>query len=277
MRLSVRLLSLSAFLLTLGLSGCDLRHPYFAEETIEEKFAVTAEPTVSVETFHGSVEVRQGKANLVEVRLIKRAGGVDAEQAARLLQEFVVKLEETKPNHIDISVKIAERNLTPQRGARVELLVPAKAALNLRTSNAPITVLDVGGSLTLRTANGAIQVQGTTGTLNLSTSNSPVEITGQDATITAESTNGTISFRGSLREAVHTLMTRNGRIKLELPASATFHLDAATTSGKIDCAFKLKPTKKTKDRELIGTVGDDPKTSLKLRTSNGNISITPNE
>lgn len=272
----VRLISLSGLLLSLGMSGCSMHNQYYAEETIEEKFTVSAEPTVTVETFNGGIEVRVGAANQVEARVIKRAGGDDAEQAAKLLQEFEVKMEEPGPNRIEIAVKVANRSQSPNCGAKVELIVPATAVLNLRTSNGGVTVLDVGGNLTLRTSNGMVKVHGTTGTLNLSTSNGAVEITGKDTTVTAETKNGPITFRGSLREAVHTFMTSNGRIKLELPADATFSLDATTSNGKIDCAYKIKTTKKTKDRELIGAVGDDPKTSLKLRSSNGNVSIVPN-
>ncbi|HMP03342.1 MAG TPA: DUF4097 family beta strand repeat-containing protein [Gemmatales bacterium] len=272
---ALRLPLLAALLLPLGSSGC-----YFgfaqvhAEEVIEETFEVAGEPTVDVDSFNGSIKVEPGESGRVMVRVIKKVGAETEEVAVGRLGDIEVAMGETEPDHIRVTAKLRSKGLVSgSYGARVELVVPAKATLQLRTSNGNVTVTDVNGSVTARSTNGSLKVQGNA-VMNLNSSNGNIEVIGDQITVTADTTNGSIMLKGSLAQAVHSLTTSNGSIRLQLPGDSQFHLDAATSNSRVECSFQVETkTAGKRDRTLTGTVGSDPKTSLKLRTSNGNIRI----
>jgi hypothetical protein len=60
-----------------------------------------------------------------------------------------------------------------------------------------------------------------------------------------------------------------------LPADAGFRLDAQTSIGTVRCQFPYRGRDGKAKTELRAIVGDNPKTTLELRTSTGNIEIRP--
>jgi DUF4097 and DUF4098 domain-containing protein YvlB len=102
-----------------------------------------------------------------------------------------------------------------------------------------------------------------------------IEIDGESADINAETSNGTIAFVGSLAESENVFKSSFGHIALTLPAKAQFQLDAKTSFGVIKTGYTLAKTTTASKTHLAGTVGDNPKTSLKIVTSNGNIVVNP--
>jgi DUF4097 and DUF4098 domain-containing protein YvlB len=111
--------------------------------------------------------------------------------------------------------------------------------------------------------------------MDLQTSNGAITIEADRAEVTAHTSNGAIRFRGSLARGEHSLHTSNGSIDVGVPANAQFRFDAQTSRGTIVNAFsKEQPTGKAKNH-LAGTVGENPSTSLQLRTSNGSITLRP--
>jgi DUF4097 and DUF4098 domain-containing protein YvlB len=102
-----------------------------------------------------------------------------------------------------------------------------------------------------------------------------VEIAAQEAHVKAESSNGAVTFAGSLADGESLLKTSFGSISVTLPADAQFQLEAQTSFGSIDTGFKLATDAKQSKTQVRGTVGENPKSTLKVVTSNGNIQIRP--
>jgi DUF4097 and DUF4098 domain-containing protein YvlB len=92
--------------------------------------------------------------------------------------------------------------------------------------------------------------------------------------VRAHSTNGPVEAEVlDLREEI-TLGTTNGALRLRLPDGTGADLDASTTNGSIrlDADTNLVPEGRRKNRLRGDLAGGGP--SVRLRTTNGSISIT---
>ncbi len=119
----------------------------------------------------------------------------------------------------------------------VEVAVPDEAQLELETSNGRITLSDIDGS------------------------------------VSAKTSNGSITFAGSLEpESRNSLRTSNGDVDPTLVNTSGVKLDAETGNGKISSELPITITGRSNDDQLTGDI-DDGSSSLKIRTSNGDITI----
>ena len=125
---------------------------------------------------------------------------------------------------------------------------------SLDTSNGKITLKNSQGSFEVRTSNGAIEVSGFVGTVALNTSN------------------GGIDFDGELTPGgKNELTTSNSSVTVTLRGTPSVRLDARTGNGAITSALPIVATD-TGDDHLSGDFGDG-EAELKIRTSNGSVSI----
>jgi DUF4097 and DUF4098 domain-containing protein YvlB len=147
--------------------------------------------------------------------------------------------------------------------------IAAKSSFGEITIDAPAAYIDA------ETSNGKIHVRSATGRIRAHTSFGDVDIAAHGATVRAESSNGALKFGGSLADGESLFKTSFGSISVKLPTDAQFQLDAQTSFGTIDTGFSLAKDAKTSKTHIRGTVGENPKSSLNLVTSNGSISINP--
>ena len=141
--------------------------------------------------------------------------------------------------------------------SRLEVWVPARARLWVKTASASIDVSDVTGGLDLYTVSGAIDVTGSPHELNAEAIDGDVHITGSPPWVRAKSASGTIVFQGASSDAAFS--TVSGAVKIEggvfertkietvtgninfsgqLDRSGAFDFD--THSGSIDIAIPEK-------------------------------------
>jgi RNA polymerase sigma factor (sigma-70 family) len=265
------------------------------EEVVTKSFTFKKAPRFVVETFNGPIEVATGTEGTANAKVTKRVQAASEEAAKEDLKNVVVQMTQERDT-IRITAKTEGLNVMTNRGAAVELQVPAGAPLELHSSNGRVTVSGPSGDVTatssngrievkggkgklhLKTSNGRVTVDGGTGPLDLNTTNGRIEIKATKAAVKAHTTNGAIHFSGTLSEGDHTFNTSNGSVTVTLPADARFRFDAQTSNGKVTSQFSLKDgDSKKKKTHLSGTVGDNPTTTLKLHTSNGNIEVKPDK
>jgi DUF4097 and DUF4098 domain-containing protein YvlB len=151
----------------------------------------------------------------------------------------------------------------------------AKGPQTLKSSFGNIRTEPAGGGVNAETSNGNIQIRGAMGRVLAKSSFGNIEIDGESAAVNAETSNGTIAFVGSLAETENVFKSSFGHIALTLPADAQFQLDAKTSFGVIKTGYTLAKSTTTSKTHLAGTVGTDPKTSLTIVTSNGNVVVNP--
>ena len=85
--------------------------------------------------------------------------------------------------------------------------------------------------------------------------------------------NGGVTFTGSLAAGDQTFHTSNGNIAVSLPKGTSFRIDADTSHGRVSSTFSVHGEQERKKNQLHRKVGDNPKFSLKLHTSNGSIHV----
>ncbi len=262
-----------------------------AEDTETFSFPPTkGAPRVHVETFNGGVLVTAAAVDRVTAKVLKSAAGGTQQEAQDDLKNIVVTFDR-KEDVLTVTARPRNEQPNTNRAARVELRVPAGAALTLNTSNGEIDATgqtgDVAahssngavrvegskGKLRLTTNNGSITVEGGSGQMDLKTSNGAVTVRAENVVVAAHTSNGAIRFSGSLAKGEHSFETTNGGVGLTLPAGAQFRVDAATSHGKCSSDFPVSGAGGKGKNELRGTVGENPAFDVKLRTSNGSIAL----
>lgn len=259
--------------LLVGFAGCSM--PAFTHEELAEKtFAAKPKPTIYVETFNGQIDVKADGPALLLAKVWKRGSGGSEEAAKDDCENVEVAFEEEPGNVFRIVARRKDGSSWSGRsGARVELLVPVDATLNLKTSNGAVAVAGPTRGLTVKSSNGSLSAKGGKGLFDLQTSNGRVEVEAEEADLKLKSSNGKLRFVGSLAAGEHTLQTSNGTIDVQLPSDASFKLDAVTSNGRVSCAFDLKSKEKERKSRLAGVVGDSPLATLTLKTSNGSVEV----
>jgi DUF4097 and DUF4098 domain-containing protein YvlB len=241
-------------------------------EVVKKSFRTGAAPGLSVETFNGSIEVTAGTGNTIAVEVTKQAHGKTEDEAQAELKNLDVTMTQDG-DAVRVNAKRRERHPEANSGASAKIQVPPGAVLELKTYNGGVTVSGGGGAVEIGTSNGAIRVREHTGKLNLRTSNGAIDIRSEKAAVTAKTSNGGVTFAGSLAAGDQIFHTSNGNITLSLPRGASFRIDADTSHGRVSSTFPVHGEQERKKNQLHGKVGDDPKFSLKLHTSNGSIHV----
>ncbi len=178
-----------------------------------------------------------------------------------------------------------------QRGAHMEVQVPAGSTVEVdgsngpvritgpfevsrvKASNGPVEVNAARGALVAETSNGRVAVSNHDGALVARTSNGPIEVTDQrGGLVQLVTSNGAIRLEGAIEAGgEHTLETSNGPIEVIVTGTPSFTLDATTSNGGVTSRFALLEGTKS-DSKLTGRVGDG-QARLTLRTSNGPIEV----
>jgi DUF4097 and DUF4098 domain-containing protein YvlB len=243
-----------------------------ASKTLSEDFKTSDAPKIVVDTFNGSIDVSRGNDGEVQVDVTKQASGIDEATAQAALDNVQVTMVQ-KDDAIVITAKRLDRH-PGNFGASVVIAVPAKAQLNVETSNGPIVCEGIEGPISAESSNGKLEIVDGHGKIHLDTSNGPIEVEATDAVVNAETSNGRIEFRGSLAEGSSTFETSNSRIELVLPDDSEFKFQADTSNGRITSDFNLDIDGGRQRRTHVkGTVGDNPKCSIVAETSNGSIAL----
>ncbi len=273
-------LALGIASLLLALTGCAavMGNLVKAEKTEQRSFNVSPQPSLIVDTFNGTIDVRTIPDNKVEATVTKIGSGANKEAAEADLENVRVNYSQ-EGETVRIVAKRSGPKAFGSSGASVDLKVPAGTLLTLTTQNGVIDIAGTQRGITARSSNGNIEVHGAKGKLDLETSNGGIDIDAAEAMVAAETSNGNVTFTGALARGSHKLETSNGGIALKLPAAARFQLEARTSNGTVVSRFPgLKVTSgKSGSNHLTGKVGSGsaPDVDLKLETSNGNITVEP--
>jgi DUF4097 and DUF4098 domain-containing protein YvlB len=129
-------------------------------------------------------------------------------------------------------------------------------------------------NLTVDDTNGAIEISDVRGSHHIETTNGHIDLTRCGGDVDAETTNGGIKAEltdvnpgKSIR-----LETTNGRISVALPKSFAARIDASTTNGSVNTDLPVTTTE-TGHHALRGMINGGGSAELRLRTTNGSISI----
>lgn len=260
----------------LAMAGCSFNFPRFeAQEEFKNSVPVDGQLELDVTTFNGSISVRESTESSIDVVAQMKARGNTQEEADAGLA-FLKPTVETNASGIKLIVKGNPEKTNYSDSVSLELSVPSKMKLMLKTSNGAVVCYDRKADLEIKTASGGIRLERFQGSVVANTGNGKIEVIESQGTMSLDSSNGKIILKSCALTGANTLHTSNGGIQVELVPGSGIGLTAQTSNGTVSCNAsnsKVEQSKKSRMEGVLFGQEADAKNTLDLKTSNGNISI----
>jgi len=147
-----------------------------------------------------------------------------------------------------------------------------KGTVRAKAGSGSIRATGVEGGFECETGSGHIVLEQTAaGSVRVETGSGGMELRGISGSLEAEAGSGTITAEGNPTGGwnVH---TGSGNVRLKVPSSASFDLDAHTSSGNISTTRSVTVQGNLGRRELRGKIGGGG-VSVRVETGSGNIEI----
>lgn len=171
-----------------------------------------------------------------------------------------------------MSIENAGAEVTASTGSGEIELHNVKGNLRATTGSGQISGTGLGGSVTAGTGSGSIRIEETgSGDFDVHTGSGGIELSGVKGSIRARAGSGSIEARGE-QTGEWRLHTGSGNVTVQLPQSATFELEARTSSGDIHTNRAITVQGTINKHELRGKAGSGGPL-LELSTSSGSIRI----
>lgn len=239
---------------------------------LEKSFKVQAGGTLELESDLGSVEIKTGSNNTVDIEVIRRVDSDNQNDVERILKRFEVNFSQNN-NTVVIDGDYDGHDSWGNRHNRLRvkyfITVPHHFNLDLATAGGSISVEDLkgevkaktaGGSLTFgdidgpvwaRTAGGSIRLDGAIGTADVKTAGGSLDIGDVSGNVFAKTAGGSIRINkaGGNVEA----HTSGGSIDVE---EVLGNIDASTSGGSVEAR-----------------IAKQPKGNCSLETSGGSITV----
>jgi len=182
---------------TILLGGLLSATPALGQQKVERRLALGMEGAFRIHNMVGSVIVHGWNKDTVLVRATLGAGDQLHMGGAYTGAKMFVESS-------------SERNPKP---TRLEVWVPARVRLWIKTATASIDVSGVSGGLDLYVVSGTIDVTGSPRELNAEAIDGDIHVTGSPPWLRAKSASGAITFRGASADAA--LSTVSGAIRVD--------------------------------------------------------------
>ncbi len=138
-----------------------------------------------------------------------------------------------------------------------EVMVPNRSDLSLRSTNGGITIAGVHGQLEFRTTNGGVHLSEVGGDVRGGTTNGGVQVELDGA-----------GWDGAGLE----VETKNGGVRLTVPADYSAHFETGTVNGGLDIAFPVTVQGRVNRRQMSFDLGGGGAT-IHATTVNGGVSV----
>lgn len=146
-----------------------------------------------------------------------------------------------------------------------------KGSADVTTSFGTVTLREIGGAARVTNANGAVQLSEVTGDTKVRTTFGSVVLKEVRGSIDVQNQNGAIVISEVAQCRPISLRTSFSTIKVELPATASYAINARTTYGRITSQIPIAGRTEGND-VLVGRIGGGD-CKLELINSNGSITI----
>ena len=195
--------------------------PLFAQKKVERRLPLGMEGALRIVNMVGSVVVHGWDKDTVLVRGTLGAGDSFFMGGGYTGAKMFVE-------------SINDRDPKP---TRLEIWVPARVRLWVKTATANIDVSDVSGGLDLYVVSGTIDVRGDPRELNAEAIDGDIHVTGSPSWMRAKSATGAITFQGASPDAG--LSTVSGPIKVDGGGGVFERTKIETVTGNISFAGRL--------------------------------------
>src|SRR3954466_5926481 len=182
----------------------------FAQKKVERRLSLGMEAAIRISNMVGSVTVHGWAKDTVMVRAALAAG--DALQMGG--------------SYTGAKMFVESANERDPKPTRLEVWVPSRVRLWIKTATAAIDVAGVDGGLDLYVVSGTIDVTGNPRELNAEAIDGDIHIIGSPPWVRAKSASGTVTFQGSSSDA--SFSTVSGAIKIAGGAFERAKLETVT-------------------------------------------------
>jgi DUF4097 and DUF4098 domain-containing protein YvlB len=235
------------------------------EEPFDRTFDVRPGGIFALSNTNGHITIKSWDQPRIQVHAVKKVDSRDSDLARKVMAEL--KIEPTvSADGVRINTIYPKRNdggffdwlagTSVSMGVTYEVTVPRSTSLTVDDTNGAIEIADVRGSHRVSTTNGHIEFARCGGDIDAETTNGGIKAELNDVTVGK-----------SIR-----LETTNGRITVAVPKSIAARIDAATTNGSVTTDLPVTTTE-MRNHTLRGTINGGGNAELRLRTTNGSISI----
>ncbi len=266
--------------------------PWSESVSSEETFTLPAPHShqMSIHNANGKTRVVGEDREGIEVVATMRARAESVEAANEVLDRIeIVSSEVAGVLELDVEAssrwnRHASADLFVRVPRATEMTVVAangklcleglRGHVQARSSNGAVSISDIVGDIEVFTSNAKVTCDCTCGRLKARSSNSRIQLDGHRGSLDASTSNGVIHVvLSELGNDGVALATSNGRILLELPDDVNADVDVRVDNGVIRNALEVD-TRFQDDRRgrLRGKLGRGGP-AIKLRTSNGTISL----
>jgi DUF4097 and DUF4098 domain-containing protein YvlB len=239
---------------------------------------------------YGSIDVRAGEVQNVQLELERKVEGRDRADAERILKDLDLTVRETDGG-IQISAKFKE-GWRPQSEVRgrsrrlcrdgkcleyadrlkthhYRILVPREFHLELATSSGGVGVSDLKGSVRAKTSGGSLRFGSIDGPVWGNTSGGSITMQGGKSTAELKTSGGSVRI-GSVDGEVNAV-TSGGSIVID---RTTANVTARTSGGNVE----VKETSgtvhaSTSGGSVFASLLNSPSAPCRLTTSGGNITV----
>ena len=258
-----------------ALSACDVveiaAQSERARGSFERTLSVNGPVDLSVRTGSGSIQIRTGSGERVQVIGRVSAGSRDGLDPA----ERVRRVESAPPiEQNGNTIRIGDTHDDPiYRNVSIsyEIVVPANTTINSQTGAGSQSIGSVNGAVRAQTGSGDIRVERTGGSLQAQTGSGSIRVDSVGGEVRAQTGSGSVDVR-QIAKADVSVHTGSGSVTLSLPPDAAYTLDAQTGSGGISTSQPLTVQGRIGRNHLTGTVRGGGN-SVRVRTGSGSIDI----
>jgi hypothetical protein len=245
-----------------------------AEGSFDRTLNVSGPVYLEISTGSGSIDIRHGSGNRVEIRGRIRAGA-SWWRLSRDAEDVVRRLEQNPPieqSGQTIRVgRISDREWYENVSISYEVVVPAQSNVRSRTGSGRQTVEGIEGRVEASTGSGGITLRDIKGDVNANAGSGTINATGIRGGLRMNTGSGGIRVQGE-QTGRWELEAGSGGIDIDLPPNAAFDLSAHTGSGGVDVAYPMTVQGKISRHDIVGKVGSGGH-PLSVHTGSGHVRI----
>lgn len=184
-----------------------------------------------------------------------------------------------RDNYIDITFTEHTRFVigwARERRGEAVVHMPAKAVLDLRTSDGSLEVARMSGEFRLHTSDGHLTATDLSGTLVATTSDGRMAVSGRFTGLRTQTSDGRMEVRvepGSALTSAWSLRSGDGSIRLQLPKELNANLDVHLGDGHLDLDLPVTVNGRFGSHDLRGKLGAGGEL-LTIRAGDGSVRIS---
>lgn len=213
-------------------------------ERVERTFQVGDAPALEINNFAGSITVRAGESNTVQVVATKKA------PSASRLERIEIDMSDQGGRLVIQTKKLFS---TGNASVDLEIRAPAGTRLEVDSGAGAVDVRDISGAIKVHSGAGSLHVRGASDRVRLSLGAGEIQYEGRPV--------GDCSFE-----------TGAGTIRLRLPADSNVKVDLGTGLGSVSVGFAVDG--RVSPREVRGVIGDGSEGSISAHTGVGAIMLS---